>query len=277
MRAETTHQQRPRFQPWQRNLIVILVFLITDQLAFPLYQFLGIEMNWDSLTERLLLNHSWQLFPPLAIAALFFGFRRAPWALGLQASLWTGLAFGMFCTLPMLIGYALFGSFSPGERPLWSQTAYSLFPGVFEEIFFRGFLFGLLFRFGGWGFLPASLLGAVFFGAGHMWQGADLAETVGVVAITATGAVWFAYLYAEWDDNLWVPITFHVLMNAWWGLFAISDTALGGAVGNIFRFATIALSIAVTVGMVRRRGSGSRLHGRWLVQRAMPEPLKSAA
>ncbi|WP_370337018.1 lysostaphin resistance A-like protein [Parvularcula marina] len=247
------------------TLTIIVVFVVADERAFGLYQALGIEIDWTTIRDRLFLVHSWQVVPPLIVALVFFGsgaFR----ALGLQANILTGLAVGFVCTLPMLLGYALFGTFNPGESPVDLFFKYALFPGVGEEIIYRGFLFGLLFRFAGWGFIPASLLCAISFGIAHMWQGSSPAETAGIVAITAVGAVWFSWLYIEWGNNLFVPITFHVLMNEWWQLFEISETALGGGVGNIFRFTTIGLSVVVTLMMAKRQG-GSRLKGRWLLSR----------
>ncbi len=61
------------------------------------------------------------------------------------------------------------------------------------------------------------------------------------------GAAWFAWLYVEWRNNLWLPIGLHILMNLYWALFDIESNALGGVWANVFRGLTIALSIIYTL------------------------------
>ncbi len=117
--------------------------------------------------------------------------------------------------------------------------------GFFEEFLFRGFLFGILFRKLKWGFIPASLLAEVIFGLGHIYQGSTLMETTGIFGITTIGSIWVAWLYIEWDKNLWVPIFLHTLMNLSWILFEVSNNALGGIYTNLFRAITIALTIII--------------------------------
>jgi hypothetical protein len=48
-------------------------------------------------------------------------------------------------------------------------------------------------------------------------------------------------------ENLWVPISFHVLMNFWWMIFDAGATALGDVFANIARAATVLLSILFTI------------------------------
>ncbi len=123
----------------------------------------------------------------------------------------------------------------------------TVFAGFMEEILFRGFLFGILFRKLGWGFITASLPGAIIFGLGHLYQGTTLPELTGIFLITFIGSAWFAWLFIEWNENLWVPIFLHILMNLSWALFNVSDTAMGGTNANIFRIATIAFTVIVTI------------------------------
>lgn len=68
------------------------------------------------------------------------------------------------------------------------------------------------------------------------------------------GAVLFAWLYIEWDENLWVPIFLHALMNLSWHLFEMDETALGGILPNVFRGLTIALAIIFTIVYKKRKG-----------------------
>ncbi len=130
----------------------------------------------------------------------------------------------------------------------------TLVAGFFEEYFFRGFLFGILFRKLKWGFVPASILGGIIFGIGHLYQSSTLIETIGIFAITTMGAIWFSWLYTEWENNLWVPIFLHILMNLSWILFEVSDNVLGGLYTNFFRIITIALTIIITIRYHKNKG-----------------------
>ena len=149
----------------------------------------------------------------------------------------------------------------PPDDPLLTALRSAILPGIGEEVLFRAFLFGFLFRFAGWGFLPAALLGAVIFGAGHLDQGKGVLDSAAVFAITGIGAIWFAWLYVEWGYNIWVPAAFHVLMNFYWDWFTISDTAVGPVAANALRLAVILLSILITILAARRRG-GRIVRGR---------------
>ncbi|MEX1191034.1 MAG: CPBP family intramembrane glutamic endopeptidase [Brumimicrobium sp.] len=123
----------------------------------------------------------------------------------------------------------------------------TFFAGFMEEFLFRGFLFGLLFRKLCRGFIPATLIGAVIFGFAHIYQGSSLLESTGIFLVTSIGAVWFAWLYIEWNNSLWVPIFLHILMNLSWALFDVSENAMGGLYVNIFRVITIALTVIITI------------------------------
>ena len=93
----------------------------------------------------------------------------------------------------MFLGYAVIGQLSPSWTFL---SILGVFAGAaMEEIVFRGFLFGQLFRKAAWGFIPAVLINAVIFGMGHLYQGNSLGETTGVFFVTLIGGVWFAWLY----------------------------------------------------------------------------------
>lgn len=202
------------------------------------------------------------LLPALVLAAVLFGPRRMLGALGLTANPVLGIAVGVAGTLPMLAGLIYFGEWQPGDTPVRDTIQGAVLPGFVEEVFFRGMLFGFLFRFAGWGFFPASLLGAILFGGAHLYQGNDAMEAFGIFALTGFGGLWFAWLYTMWSNNLWVPISFHTLMNLYWQLFAVSENALGGSLGNATRLAVIVLSIVLTLAVSRSREGPSPLHDR---------------
>ena len=173
-------------------------------------------------------------------------------SMGINKGFFKGLGFAFFCTLPMLIGYASVGEFNEGFtfKNLYYMV---LLAPLAEELFYRGFLFGQLYRFGGWGFIPAGLLSALIFGSMHIYQANDWGSAIGVFAMTGMGGMWFAWLYIEWGRNLWVSIFLHLFMNCYWGMFGMADNAAGGFYANVFRTATIILTIVVTMELHKRQ------------------------
>ena len=77
-------------------------------------------------------------------------------SMGLSHGFGTGLLFAVTATLPMIAGYAVIGEF---DRELSADEAFTwiFIAGMFEELVYRGFVFGQLFRYARWGFLPAAL------------------------------------------------------------------------------------------------------------------------
>lgn len=215
----------------------------------------------DLLALRVSVNRWWiMIFPYLwwvLLPALLLwwrlGFVTIFDALGLKKGFKTGLFVGVVLTLPMLISSAIAGSIPKQiDWPLFIRNTF--YAGFFEEILFRAFLTGILFRKLGWGFIPAAVVGAVVFGTGHLYQGNNLYQSMGVFIVTAMGAAWFAWLYIEWNFNLWLPVFLHIFMNLSWMLFEVSANALGGWYANIFRAITIALSVIITLRMKKQKG-----------------------
>ena len=172
--------------------------------------------------------------------------------LGLDKSLLKAFLFAFICVLPMLIGFSFVFDFTPDlsvNRILIAIIA----AGFFEELYFRGFLFGQLFRHTKIGFILSILIGAVIFALGHLYQSNDTQELIGIFSITLLGSVLFGWLYAEHSYNIWVPVFLHMLMNLSWELFSVNDTALGGAYANIFRTTTVILAIVLTVMHKKRK------------------------
>jgi len=173
-------------------------------------------------------------------------------SLGLTGSISKALFFAMICTAPMFIGFACVFELSSSisfHRILITVIA----AGFFEELYFRGFLFGQLFRYTWMGFILAVLPAALIFGLLHLYQGTGFGEVIGVFLITFAGGILFAWAYVEWNYNIWVPIFLHMLMNLAWELFSVSDNALGGVYSNVFRAVTIAMVIILTIKVTRGR------------------------
>jgi len=193
----------------------------------------------------------------IAFAATWFLHRRwsaLPSAWGLNSGILTGLMTAFLFCIPMLLGYGLLAGFKIGIswQSFWIGCVGA---AISEELVYRGFLFGQLFRYGGWGFLTAGLFNAVLFGSGHLHQSGDLSGAMGVFLITALGGLWFAWLYIEWDHNIWLPIFMHFFMNVSWDFFDVGENAAGGLMANIFRAVTIAVSIIYTI-LMKRKSTG---------------------
>jgi len=168
-----------------------------------------------------------------------------PESLGLKYGFLQGSLLAFIVTLPMLTGYSIFLNFNK-EISVNGIVIGCLFAALFEEIYFRGILFGQLFRYTQLGFIPSIVICGLFFALGHLWQSTDLSVLTGIFIITFLGAGLFGWLYIEWNNNLWVPIGLHFFMNLHWDLFS-GTNALGGTYENIFRIVTIILVIVATL------------------------------
>lgn len=276
----------PRVPRWLVAILTLSVFAIVERMGFALFrEVAGGWQGYPRMAALAVLGYGAYLLFPLGLAAALFGPARAFSALGLDRSILAGLKIGLVGTCVLPLGYAATAAFAPAADPLYEALRGAILPGIAEEFLFRAFLFGFLFRFAGWGFLPAALVGAAIFGAGHLYQGEALLDSAAVFAITALGGLWFAWLYVEWGYNVWVPAAFHVLMNLYWGLFAISETALGPLSANALRVAVILISVAMTVRFARRHGGlrirgqawwrGNLGRGRNVDSRASPDPASA--
>ena len=113
--------------------------------------------------------------------------------LGLTHGFGRGLLFGVLSTVPMFAGYAVIGSFNR-ETPPDHMFTFIVVAGFFEELIFRGFVFGELFRTARWGFLPAATLTALAFGSLHLYQGDDLISASAAFGVTTAGSIFFSWI-----------------------------------------------------------------------------------
>ncbi|MGS2727541.1 CPBP family intramembrane glutamic endopeptidase [Psychroserpens sp. BH13MA-6] len=173
--------------------------------------------------------------------------------LGLDKSILKGLLFALVCTLPMYVGYSFLFELNR-EIKINTILIGVVSAGFFEELYYRGFLFGLPFRKTKLGFVLSVFFGALYFGLLHLYQSTEFNELLGIFLIAFLGGILFAWVYAEWNFNIWVPIFLHMLMNLAWELFSVSETALGGIYSNVFRFFTIGLVIFLTILYKKRKG-----------------------
>jgi membrane protease YdiL (CAAX protease family) len=192
------------------------------------------------------------IYGPLVLVATFL-FKEHPWydvlGLNVAGSQHYFLA-AVACCIPMTLGYALLST--ELELSLSAIITGSIYAGVFEEIIFRAALFGGLFHYCRWGFIPAALISSIIFGLGHIYQGHDVISAVMALAITAIAGTWFAWLYCECGFRIWFPMCMHIFMNAAYGIFGMSGGAAGDLEGNLFKATSIILSIVYVHLLVRQ-------------------------
>lgn len=175
--------------------------------------------------------------------------------LGLDSKFIKGFLVAIVSVLPLYVVFPLIGTINPDLTfPLLVRK--SLLPGFIEELLCRAFMFGLFFRYAKTGFFWATLFPAVLFGLAHTYQGHDMVSSLAAFGVTFIGAVYFSWMYAAWNFNLWVPIGLHILMNAAWVIFNVTGTevAAGGLISNIVRVVSIALAIAITICYHKKKG-----------------------
>ena len=175
--------------------------------------------------------------------------------LGLNGNIAKGFGIAILCVIPIYLAFIIFGQINT-DTTFSLVARKSILSGFVEEFMFRAIMFGLLFRYAKIGFFWSVILPALCFGAMHLYQGHDAASSLAAFGVTFLGAVYFSWMYAEWDFNLWVPVGLHMLMNAAWVVFTMEGTeaAAGGLVSNIARVTGIVLAIALTIWHKKRHG-----------------------
>jgi membrane protease YdiL (CAAX protease family) len=180
------------------------------------------------------------------IVAHAAGIKRALGELGLRASIGRAATFAFVAALPMLLAFAVSSSLNPKMTVLSVGVGCFLAPFA-EEVLFRGYMFGQLYRRARFGFWLSALIPSVLFALGHGYQATGILELVGIFAVTGLGSILGCWLFMRWQYNLWVVFGLHSLMNLWWEVFGIDDTALGGWIANGARLLTVALAILLTI------------------------------
>lgn len=238
------------------TLRVVLLVLISFALYYVLFQnFQDIKSKLDTVTHQGLISYILIYFiigVPIFIGTCVINNNiNYLKYLGLSGNVLTGLGLAALFTIPMFVGGLFFYKFN---KIIDFQTliAGTLLAGFFEELYFRGFLFGQLFKKTSLGFIPAIFFGALVFASGHLYQSQNISELIGIFIVTFSGAIFFAWLYVEWNYNLWVPVFTHTFMNLSWNLFAVDSSALGSVTANVFRGLTIVLAIVFTIKYKRR-------------------------
>lgn len=176
--------------------------------------------------------------------------------LGLNRNILKGFGIALICVLPIYFIFTIFGKFA-NDISLFRIYHKCIIAGFTEELVCRAFMFGLLFRYAKSGFFWAILLPALYFGSQHLYQGHDIISSLFAFGVTFIGALYFSWMYAEWNFNLWVPIGLHIFMNLAWFIFSMEGTenAAGGLISNIARVISILLAVGITVWHKRKNES----------------------
>ncbi|CAI2768715.1 CPBP family intramembrane glutamic endopeptidase [Flavobacterium collinsii] len=238
-----------------KTILIIIICFLSYYIAFDNFERLM------SLIDEILNNGLFSYFVTYLVIGLpiFFGVfivntdHKILSNLGLLANDLHGVFLATIFSLPMFIGGFLFNKLN-NDINLSNLITATIFAGIFEELYFRGFLFGQIFKNTKLGFLPSIFLSAIVFSFGHIYQSQIPSELVGIFIITFLGSILFAWLFVEWNHNLWIPIFLHTFMNLSWNIFSISNNAMGNLNANIFRGLTIAFAIIFTIICKIRKG-----------------------
>lgn len=228
-------------------LLVILSFII----YYLLFQnFDTIKISLDKITHQGLISYvlSYLIVGiPIFVGTYFIdGKTNVFISLGLSGKIFQSLWKSILFVIPMFVGYLFFFKINYNIE-IESLIAGTIVAGFVEELYFRGFLFGQIFRKTNFGFIVSIFFGALIFASGHLYQSQNISQLIGIFIITFLGAIFFAWLYVEWNFNLWIPIFTHALMNLTWKVFEVDDNALGGGIANVFRILTILTAIIGTI------------------------------
>lgn len=245
------------------SLVTIFTFVALRYLKyFFRYCVFGNE-TWEAMDFDLaisIINYS-QIFIVLIVTALLF--KKVPFEiLGLKKDILKGLLFAFLFVLPMFMGYGYAVGFNT-DVTLKSAHMDMVLAGFFEEFMYRGFLFGLLFYYAGWGFVSAVLIPSIFFGIGHLYQAETLTEGISVFLFTALGGAGFAWFYVAWR-SLWMVIFLHGFMDLAWDMFSVQSNVTGNLYANIFRFTTLGLVIYFSIKKAKSENRYSLKGKLWL-------------
>ncbi len=240
-----------------RSTLVIGAFLLYRYFKYLYaYAFFGVE-KWNALPDNLSLSIMLLTAMLVALGCNYLINKRLSFReLGLGSGFAKGLFWGFVFTLPQFIGLSYLAGF---KYSLSFESAYQamVLAGFGEEFIFRGFLFGLLFYYAGWGFLTAGIFTGLFFGWGHLYQAGNLPEAIGIFAFTCGASLGFAWFYHAWR-SLWMVIFLHGFMDLAWVSTMNDELApnvLGSVWVNVFRFSTLAFAIVYSVFYSKKIGS----------------------
>jgi hypothetical protein len=232
--------------------VSVIIAILWDN-AWKITSLLGITSG--SLLNKVIRDLI-VIIPVLFLTALVIKPKEIFSFLGLDRNIIQGLGTALLCVSPLYMIFPVFGGINSDLTfPLLLQK--SILPGFKEEFVCRAFMFGLLFQYAKTGFGWAVILPALYFGSMHLYQGHDALSALAAFGVTFIGALYFSWMYVEWNFNLWVPVGLHALMNGAWVIFSMEGTqvAAGGLISNIARVISILLAVGLTMWHKRKNGA----------------------
>jgi membrane protease YdiL (CAAX protease family) len=238
---------------WFVASVALVVFALAnasgDLLALiPGYrEFVG---SWPDTVRWLWQPFRWAMLIAVGLAVVHrLPLWRAGRELGFRRPILVPLVFCVVCSAPMTI-VPLF--FAPLRELVLIDLLFAAGVWVIaEEVLYRGYCFRQLHRRAGWNLWIAAAATGVVFGLVHLGNAEihslPLAEQVPSIALIAAGGLVFAWLFAAWGDNIWVPTFIHGLMNLGWELYAIDEHPAAGWLVITLRVAVVVLAITGTV------------------------------
>lgn len=252
MSAETNI--RPAHSRLNITIITLIVYVIADwsrPLLFSIDAYADTIRSLPEVMQWLENPIRGTIICMIALALTYrIGIRKIVTELGLTKPILPAFVFALVATCPMWIPPLLLPQFSVNIDPLDQLFTAGIWP-LAEEILFRGYVFYQLHRRAGWSFLTSAILSSAVFGLAHLGAAAvqqqSLSGQFGSVAMITILSILGAWIYTRWDDNLWVMVALHGLMNLWWSVFHLGDNALGSVAGNIMRLSAVPLGIGITI------------------------------
>jgi len=195
--------------------------------------------------------------------------------LGLHGPVARGWMFGALATLPMALAAIVMEPRLPDLDDLVGNVLFGPFA---EEVLFRGFLFGVLWRRAQWPWPVALVVSSIAFGLAHLrylsvrlavvaalngYPGwgfdqlvAQLPAVVTVGGVFAVGGLLFGWVFYRWG-TLWPAVGLHACMNLWWDVSRVGDRAVTRDVdlGSLAQGLAMLLALALTL----RAGSSRTL------------------
>ncbi|SIS97536.1 hypothetical protein SAMN05421786_103532 [Chryseobacterium ureilyticum] len=246
-------------------LIFILGFVI--YYFFDLFYFKNIQHFIKELFRSKALAHvlayTITLIPIIITLKILFPQKKIFNLFSLDQNVLKGFTLAFIGTFPILIGYILHFKIAHtlSFESLFINTISSAF---FEEIIFRAFLIGILFRFTKLGFLSSILFGSLLFAQVHLYQSQNTIELIEIFAITFLGSVFFTWVYFEQDFNIWAAIFLHFFMNLYWEVFNVSENVSGNFYGNLYKLLSIILITGIVIYDKKKKKKTFQITGKTL-------------
>ena len=181
----------------KRKLPRFLIIAVSSIVILVLYKQVYLIVAPFNL-QRTLASFMMHLTVCLPIVVVLFLLHRPKdffHQLGLDGNFITGTVFALISTLPLFIVFPIIGEFN-NVLTLDKLIRSTVIVALFEEIIFRGFIFGQLFRYCKIGFGWSVLIPSVLFGSLHLYQGHDLISSLMAFGVTFLGGLYFSWIYA---------------------------------------------------------------------------------